>query len=611
MKTLKTFLVFAVLIFLVISSQGQDIFDAIKNNDLAKVKLLIDKDTSIVNQKDKAGNTLLHNAAIVGSVPITEFLLTKGADINAGNTRQNTPLLESILNGKDEVSKMLIGIGADIGKPNATGVSPLHWAAQYNRKEIAELLITKGADIDSKTTNLLTPLGLLTLMTDNYDIAKLLIEKGANVNAKASNGSTPLFNAAHSGSIRIIDLLLDNKADFDTINGKAFTMLSFAGSIGAPRLFRFALNKVGNEFFKSENTNKALMRSALNGGSLEIVNLLREKNIPLDLEANIYGWTPVHYCAANNKKEMLEFLVANGADLNKRTNSGMSAHNIAEENGNNDMMLLILRLGGNSEPQIFPELTGLYLGQKLLNDTPERFAPGIVTVSHSTISTSPDGNEMYWNSGASIMTTKIVNGQWTKPEVVSFSGKGDKEFYDDVPFVTPDNKKLFFMSMRPVGASAGNKENIWYVERTPNGWSEPSTVSEEVNAFGLHWQVSVSKNGNLYFRGRDESGVGIYLSVYANGKYNKPEKVQIDDGTSPFISPDESYIIFSKLIDNRRAVAYISYKSKEGKWLEPISLEKYIGNGVCCIVSPDGKYLFKDGSWVNAKFIEELRPINK
>jgi hypothetical protein len=42
-------------------------------------------------------------------------------------------------------------------------------------------------------------------------------------------------------------------------------------------------------------------------------------------------------------------------------------------------------------------------------------------------------------------------------------------------------------------------------------------------------------------------------------------------------------------------------------WGEPIQLDKYIGNGVCCTVTPDGKYIFIGGLWASAKFIEELR----
>ncbi len=573
MKTIKIILV-AAFLFSATAAPAQEIFDAIKNKDLARVKELIDKD---------------------------------GSQGNLTNPQGNTPLHEAILSGNEEIARYLIGKGADIGKQNAMGNSPLHIAAQNNRKEIAELLISKGADLESKTTSGNTPLNLLTLMTDNYEMAVLLIEKGANVNTMANNGSSPLLNAAHAGSLRIVDLLLDNNATYDNSNGRAMTLLNMSATIGATRLFKYIADKEGDSLFANEADNKRVMRNALNGGSLEIVQLLLKKNIPLDVSRSIFGTTPLHNIAGNEKAvQMVEFLVKNGADINARTNDGRSAYNIAEANGNKETASLLLKLGASPEPQRFPILTGPYLGQAPPGDTPVRFAPGIVSPDHSTISVSPDGKEIYWNSGSNIMMTRIKDGRWTQPEIAPFSGKGNLNYFDDAPFVSPDNKRLFFMSMRPIGSSTVTKENIWYMDRTETGWSEPKPVSDEINAMGLHWQISVSKKGTLYFKGRSVEANTIFCSRWVNGKFEKPEKLGID-GQSPFIAPDESYIIYAKLIDNRIAMPCISYKSNDGTWGEPIELDKYIGNGVCCIVTPDGKYIFNGGMWASANFIETLR----
>ena len=610
MKAIKSIFVIAIIFFITMTTQGQEIFDAVKNHNLAQVKALIEKDISLVSIKDNAGNTMLHNSVIIGSVEITEYLLSKGADINGVNTMLDTPLHEAINNGHDEVAKLLIVRGADVQKQNTMGNSPLHVAAHKNRKAVAELLIERGADLESKQVAQMTPLNLLALMTDNVDLAKLLIEKGADVNTKNRNGNTPLVNAAQHGSDGMIALLIEHNADFDTANNGATDLLITAAGRGSLGLFDYVMKKGGIVVFENRDGCKALMRSALSGGSLEIVKLLREKNIPLSFEPNVSGWTPLHRAAANNKPDMLEYLIKEGADINLRTKAGLSVYNIVEENGHNELLNLILKLGGNTESQKFPILSGLYLGQKPPGKMPERFAPDIFIYNHSTVTVSPDGKEMYWNSGPKfgegpIMMTKIVDGKWIKPVEAPFSGKQYSKF-DDCPFVSPDNKRLFFISMRPLGSRADNKENIWYVERTSSGWSEPKPVSEEINAMKLHWQISVSKDGTLYFNGRNEEGPFIRYSRCVNGVYAKPENTGID-GMSPYISPDESYLLFSRLVSNR-PVPFLCFKSKGDKWNEPIDLQQYIGNNVCCIVSPDGKYLFKDSYWVDASFIEELRP---
>jgi hypothetical protein len=73
----------------------------------------------------------------------------------------------------------------------------------------------------------------------------------------------------------------------------------------------------------------------------------------------------------------------------------------------------------------------------------------------------------------------------------------------------------------------------------------------------------------------------------------------------PFIAPDESYLIFYRIV-MQRPYLYISFKSKDGNWIEPEKVNLPAYN--CGIVSPDGKYFFMDNRWVSADFIDIQRP---
>jgi ankyrin repeat protein len=615
-KMVKALFSLAILSLLTAPAQAQEIFDAVKGRDLAKVMALIAKDPSLVNAKDQAGNSPLHHAAITGSAAIAESLLSAGADINASNAQQNTALIESIVNGNDDVTILLIGKGADIRRRNFSGSTALHAAALRDRTKVAALLIDRGLEVDGRDAAGFTPLNVLARVTNNVDMARLLIAKGADVNAKDNRNTTPLNNAGIYGHLDIINLLLDHGADFEAAGELAGHMIDRAAELGSERLFDVVARKFGDSVFQDGSRNKRLMSSALGGGSIGIVQRLLARNIPLSFDPDRGGWTPLHHAAGVNKRATVEFMVEKGADINARTNDGRSPYNIAEENGHKDMAGLILKLGGDPAPQAFPILKGPYMGQAPPGDTLVLFAPGIIVIDHSSITTSPDGTEMAWGTGTSVMMSRVKAGRWTKPEYAPFSGKSDISFYDDVPFFSPDGKRLFFTSRRPLTSSTDRKENIWFVERTDGGWSDPKPVGDEVNGMALHWQISVSKSGTLYFAGRrdDELGSGdIYRARIVNGRYARPENlgpvINSKDGeTQPFIAPDESYLLFSRVVE-RRPVPYISYRSKEGSWLPPLSLEKYIGKVGCLIVSPDGKYVFTQNSlWVSAGFIEGLKP---
>lgn len=291
-------------------------------------------------------------------------------------------------------------------------------------------------------------------------------------------------------------------------------------------------------------------------------------------------------------------------------------------------LLLVAAITIRAQQDDFPKLTGPYLGQSPPVKEPVLFAPGIVSNgrNHSSVAISPDGKELYWSGvERKIRFTKLEEGRWTKPEVLSFC-KEDLYEYDN-PFITPDGKKMFFTSFRP-GAVSQNKETIWYAERSQSGWSDPKPISPEVNETPLHWSISVSNSGILYFQFQDASGkspggIGdIYYSKLVNGVFTKPVSIGSAINTPatetcPHIAPDESYIVFTRFDETnvKNTGIFISYRDKSGHWLSAVMAEggtKEKG-GLSPRISPDGKYLFYVNGgmwWMPADFIEELRPGN-
>jgi hypothetical protein len=294
----------------------------------------------------------------------------------------------------------------------------------------------------------------------------------------------------------------------------------------------------------------------------------------------------------------------------------------------------------------FPVLKGPYLGQKPPGKTAQQFAVNVFDSRyqgfHSNIIFSPNGKEAYWqlNKGhgsklQAIFESRYENGIWTRPQVAFFSTLVEGGM-DDAPFISPDGKKFFFLSYRPIEkGDKSEKCNIWMMDKTEEGWSNPHPLPPIVNSLnGIHWMLSVNKHGDLYFgtwkpqEGGKTTG-DIYCSKYENGQYTKPEKLGPEINVpgynySPFIAPDGSYLIYSRREPLKPIKLFICFRKSDGTWTMPRDLSNILGRdgkntdilySDCPLVTTDGKYLFfRDDLngilrpfWMEAGFIEELR----
>jgi hypothetical protein len=227
---------------------------------------------------------------------------------------------------------------------------------------------------------------------------------------------------------------------------------------------------------------------------------------------------------------------------------------------------------------------------------PRIFAPDVVSSAHEEFGAAftPDGNTLYFNRADPtrytfqlIMVSHFRNGRWTKPEVASFSGR----WRDIDPALSPDGKRLFFASNRPVkdGEPVRKDFDVWMVERDGTVWSAPRHVPE-ASTDESETNTSVAANGALYVT-RMPVGTGgkraIYRHPWKDGRYGPGEKLPaiINDAThgagNHYISPDERYLLFSS--ENRpgslgRYDLWVSFREANG-WSTPRNLGAAVNRG--------------------------------
>jgi WD40-like Beta Propeller Repeat len=243
------------------------------------------------------------------------------------------------------------------------------------------------------------------------------------------------------------------------------------------------------------------------------------------------------------------------------------------------------------------------------------FAEGVINTDADEYgpALTPDGKALYFTRRVNrrdsefIYASRLENGKWSMPEIAPFSGK----YFDKEPFVASDGKRIFFASLRPVnGVEPKNRRdfNIWFVEKTAIGWSEPKAVGPAVNSPAYENYPSVAANGALYFAGEREGGKGgndLYRARFVNGKYEGVERLDelntSNVDADPYIAPDESYLIFcsDRPGGHGSGDLHISF-NKNRRWTEPRNLGVAVNTPkfeYTPLVSPDGKWLFFSRGW--------------
>lgn len=256
----------------------------------------------------------------------------------------------------------------------------------------------------------------------------------------------------------------------------------------------------------------------------------------------------------------------------------------------------------------FPVIKGPYLGQKPPGLTPEIFAPGIVSTEHWELEGvfAPGMKEFYFTRNG---------GKYTKATIIGLQHK-DNGWQKFAEFPRPGE---VFISVDGKTMHLGNK----YRERTDAGWSEMKDLGSQFEDIRI-MRLTVSAAGTYYL---DEAMGIMRYSRLINGKHEKP-KVLITEisggkGTAhPFISPDESYLIWDSERDEGygKNDLYISFRQKSGSWGKAINMGDRINTDLDEAyggVTPDGKFFFfhrhlGEGKanifWVDAQVVENLRP---
>lgn len=304
---------------------------AVRDGDLIAVRFFCEYIGADVNMKDERGASLLHYASACGKpIELATLLIRYGADVNATQERGNiTPLLVAMNQENESLILLLLEHGADA--ENAClqhHVSFLHCAVNQHWYQVVEYVlrhhyspnvfgIASQADRIQKVP--------FTVAWDNKDarMCELLVSYGATMEhcIKGEQKQAP-------GKGK-------NQLWFDTL----YKVLE-RGDMPLVRKALFTQAPVDMKSARDENGQTMLHKAAESRNLTMIVALLELSSA---IEApDVRGDTPLQYAVRTKKPEVVELLIARGANKDVRTEVGKTLLHLAVDNSDLSMAKLLV-----------------------------------------------------------------------------------------------------------------------------------------------------------------------------------------------------------------------------------------------------------------------------
>ena len=211
----------------------KDLYKAISEDNVDKVKKLLEEEPELVNFRDEnRGRTPLFQAVEAGNLEIVKLFIYKGADANIIDKHNIRPISYAVCGKNKEIIALLIDNGAEVNiwtGGSLLGSTILRKAIAIEDKEILDLLISKGADVNYKDHRDNTALQYAAY-DGQLEMVEYLLEHGASIEDKDIEGDRAIHCAAYMSHKDVLELLIESGAGINYKNNEGKTPLDLATS---------------------------------------------------------------------------------------------------------------------------------------------------------------------------------------------------------------------------------------------------------------------------------------------------------------------------------------------------------------------------------------------
>lgn len=357
------------------SARGEPVAEAIRAQDPARVRNLLDAEPELLHAGDLRSNQPIHWAVMTRQLEVVDELLARGADIEARrmdgarpihlsngdyhyrgwrdvpkewpttpaqvlahlrtrgayidiNTAAHTGDLERVRELLDQ-DPSLANRAGDHGGYYLGGGTPLKNAAATGRMEIVRLLLERGADPNLPEEQI-APKGhalYSAVYNGHYEIAKLLLERGAYPSPPVESSADALSIALGRSDERMVELLcsygsarsVELLAYYGDLKTAAAVFAADPALADDPGALGGAAGNGHTGFVQLmlRHHPELPRRVSLAGKTRELTELLFAHGMDAS-RPDWLGITPLHHFAGKGDRENAALFLDHGADLHAR-----------------------------------------------------------------------------------------------------------------------------------------------------------------------------------------------------------------------------------------------------------------------------------------------------
>ncbi|KAH6662390.1 ankyrin repeat and SOCS box protein [Plectosphaerella plurivora] len=232
---------------------------------------------------------------------LVDLMLDYGSDPNEKNREGKTALFEAVASARVDLVTSLLDHGAN---PNLPGPKHMLWPSTY-QPACLKVLLARGADAKKAPGNM-----ELAVSINNIESVRILLEAGVSPNLKKDGIYTPLCTAIRDNRHDIVTLLLANGADpnLNSAEYPAFKCVTHFRTHFLP-----VLVAAGNDLHHPTG----IIEMAVRVNNMEALMWLLDQGVSPNDKSD-EGWTPLTTAIRENRLEVVDELLAHGADPSVR-----------------------------------------------------------------------------------------------------------------------------------------------------------------------------------------------------------------------------------------------------------------------------------------------------